>query len=106
MSSDPLIVMARLAEVFDRLAIPYVVGGSLASSVYGIPRATNDVDVVADIRRTHVSPLRKALETDFYVAEELILEAIRDRSSFNLIWGLSPLPDPEHSDAFAQQRGR
>ena len=57
----------------------------LASSVYGIPRATNDVDLVANVRQTNVRPLHKALEGDFYVAEELIAEAIRDRSSFNVI---------------------
>jgi hypothetical protein len=33
----------------------------------------------------HVQPLRKILECDFYVAEELILDAIRRRSSFNVI---------------------
>ena len=78
-------VVARLADVFNQLGIPYLVGGSLASSVYGIPRATNDVDLVADLKRTHVQPFQAALEGDFYIAEELILEAIRDRSSFNVI---------------------
>lgn len=80
MSSDPLVVVARLADVFDQLGIRYLVGGSLASSVYGIPRATNDVDLVADIRRMHVRPFQDALGSDFYFAEELILEAILNRS--------------------------
>ena len=85
MISDPLALVARLAEIFDKLGIPYVVGGSLASSVYGIPRATNDVDLAANVKRIHVQPLTQALEVDFYVAEESITEAIRDRSSFNVI---------------------
>ena len=85
MLSDPLVVVANLADIFDALDIPYLVGGSLASSVYGIPRATNDVDLVANVGQMHVRPLTKALEGDFYVAEELIVEAIRDRSSFNVI---------------------
>jgi hypothetical protein len=85
MASDPLLVVAKLADVFNELGIDYVVGGSLASSVYGIPRATNDVDLLADVKRKHVHPLQKALETDFYVAEEAIVEAIRDRGSFNVI---------------------
>ena len=86
MLSDPLVVVATLADVFDRLGIPYLVGGSLASSLYGIPRATNDADLVADVKLKHVEPLTKALENDFYVAGELITEAIRDRSSFNVIY--------------------
>jgi hypothetical protein len=85
MSSDPLIVIARLADIFDQLGIPYAVGGSLASSVYGVPRSTNDAALIADIRLTHVKPLQETLESDFYVAGELILDAIRRRSSFNVI---------------------
>ena len=85
MLSDPLIVVARLADIFDELGIPYFVGGSLASSVHGVPRATNDVDLAAAVKRAHVAPLVKALESDFYVAEELIVEAIRDRAAFNVI---------------------
>ncbi len=49
MFSEPLLVVARLARTFDDLAIRYSVGGSLASSLYGIPRATQDVDRVAEI---------------------------------------------------------
>jgi hypothetical protein len=85
MASDPLVVVARLADIFDGLAIPYFVGGSLASSVHGIPRATNDADLGAVVRRIHIAPLVKALEGEFYVAEELIVEAIRDGASFNVI---------------------
>ncbi len=51
MVSDPILVVATLARVFDTLAIRYLVGGSVASSMYGIPRATQDVDFVADIGR-------------------------------------------------------
>jgi hypothetical protein len=85
MSADPLIVIARLADSFEQLGIAYAVGGSLASSIYGVPRATNDADLIADIQRAHVQPLQRNLEGDFYCAEELILDAIRRRSSFNVI---------------------
>lgn len=49
MVSDPLIVVASLADIFDELGIPYLVGGSLASSLYGIPRATQDAGFMADM---------------------------------------------------------
>jgi len=38
-----------LLEVFNRLEIPYMIGGSMASCIHGIPRSTNDIDLVADI---------------------------------------------------------
>jgi len=85
MVSDPLVVVAALADVFDELGIPYLVGGSLASSLYGIPRATQDADLMADVKLHHIQPLTRALERDFYIAAELISDAIRHRSSFNVI---------------------
>jgi len=57
MLSEPLLVVARLARTFEDLVIRYVVGGSLASSLYGIPRATQDVDLVAEIELPHVEAL-------------------------------------------------
>jgi hypothetical protein len=38
--------LPRLPEVLNELGIPFVIGGSLASSVHGVPRATMDVDLV------------------------------------------------------------
>jgi hypothetical protein len=38
--SDPLKVVKKVTDVFAELEIRYLVGGSLASSLYGIPRAT------------------------------------------------------------------
>jgi len=85
MPSDPLIVLARLAQIFNDLRIQYVVGGSMASSVYGIPRATQDVDLMANVKLEHVELLTAALEPEFYVASELIVDAIRQQTSFNVV---------------------
>ena len=82
---DPLIVVARLAQLFDDLQVPYVVGGSFASSLYGTPRSTEDVDFMAQLKLAHVEPLVKALEADFYVAGEAVTDAIRRHGSFNVI---------------------
>lgn len=51
MLSEPVLVVAEIAHVFDALGIRYVVGGSVASSLYGIPRATQDFDLIADDAR-------------------------------------------------------
>jgi len=85
MLSEPLSVVAVIAELFDRLGIPYLVGGSLASSSYGVPRATQDADLVADIRVEHVDKIAAGLSADFYVDSEMIREAVARRSSFNVV---------------------
>ncbi len=85
MLSGPLTVIARLVRAFDRLGIRYLVGGSLARSIYGIPRATQDVDLVADIRLSQVDGLASALAGVFYVDAEMIRDAVRRQASFNVI---------------------
>ena len=68
MLGEPILVVARIVATLDELVIPYVVGGSLASSVYGIPRATQDVDLVADLNLEQVDAFTASLVADFYVA--------------------------------------
>jgi hypothetical protein len=83
--AEPIQITQLIANVFDQLQIPYLVGGSLASSLHGIPRATQDVDMVAGLNPKHVAPLVKALETVFYIDANMIHEAIQHGSSFNVI---------------------
>jgi hypothetical protein len=71
--------------VFEELNIPYFISGSLASSLHGIPRATQDIDIVADLKSNQIVSFVKALEKDFYIDAEMIKEAIQQRSSFNII---------------------
>ena len=82
---EPVKVSLELTRIFEKLDIIYVVGGSLASSLHGIPRATQDVDMVADIKSIHVISLVRELEKSWYIDQNMIREAIRNKSSFNLI---------------------
>jgi sugar/nucleoside kinase (ribokinase family) len=72
-------------ECFERLGIDYFIGGSVASSAYGIARATVDVDLIAKIETKHVDNLVKALEKNYYIDAGMITNAIQEKSSFNLI---------------------
>ena len=71
--------------VFERLRIPYLVGGSMASALYGVARSTLDADIVADLQLEKVDALIKELGGDFYADEAVVQDAIRHQSSFNLI---------------------
>jgi hypothetical protein len=74
-----------VADAFEALGVAYRVGGSVATSALGIGRSTLDVDVVADLRIEHVAPLVERLAADYYIDEDAIDDAIRRRSSFNVI---------------------
>ena len=39
-------LLRRATAALEMHEIPYMLTGSLASSMYGIPRATNDIDIV------------------------------------------------------------
>ncbi|RKY55794.1 MAG: hypothetical protein DRP89_02580 [Candidatus Neomarinimicrobiota bacterium] len=74
-----------LVKAFDKLGVSYFIAGSVASSFYGVPRATIDVDMVSDLKPQHVHSLVEMLGAAYYIDEEMILKAIQEQSSFNLI---------------------
>ncbi len=85
--STPAILLALepVTDALEALGIDYQITGSVASSAYGIARATLDVDIVADLREQHVSDLIMRLQKHYYVDEERVHDAVRRRSSFNAI---------------------
>lgn len=82
---SPSEVLRRVVQVLDDLKIPYMVGGSFASSIHGIPRMTQDADLVVDIQPHQAILLARIVEEDFYIDQSAISDAIRRRSSFNII---------------------
>lgn len=84
---QPEIVAAALPviETLEALGVRYYVGGSLASSVHGIPRTTLDVDVVAELRPEHVGSFAQRLGEAYYLSQEAIRLAVRERRAFNVI---------------------
>ncbi len=74
-----------VAQVFEQIGVPYFIAGSVASSVYGFPRATQDVDFVAAIELKHVPLLVAKLESEFYVDGEAVREAVEKENSFNIV---------------------
>ena len=77
MLTEALSVTTLVGKVLDDLGVPWLVGGSIASSLQGVPRATQDVDLVAALQLMHAKPFSEALEEGFYVSEDAIRDAIR-----------------------------
>ena len=80
-----LSALQPFVTALEKYSIPYYIGGSIASSIYGMARATMDIDIVADVKLYHISLLRQALEAAYYIDEDMIKNAIQNSSSFNLI---------------------
>jgi hypothetical protein len=84
-SANLLLVLKPFIKVLDKFSITYYISGSIASSIFGLPRSTMDIDIVADIQLFHISHLIQNLENEFYIDEGMIKEAIDRLSSFNII---------------------
>lgn len=77
-------VAVLVARAFEKLNLDYVLGGSVATSVQGEPRSTNDIDFAVRLSGPQVKPLVEALGADFEVDEQALLEAIQRGRSTNI----------------------
>ena len=69
----------------ERAGIPYMVSGSFASVLYGQPRATRDVDLVVNPTEDQLRVFVASLAGEYYVSLEAAEEALRERSTFNVV---------------------
>jgi len=96
----------------ETLEIPYVIIGGFAATMYGITRATFDIDIILDLKEEHIQALAAAYPPPrFYADPEQMRTAVNHRSSFNIIDSsrgekadLFPLTmDPRYQPAFAHR---
>jgi hypothetical protein len=85
MSVDLLQITTKVTNILERLEVRYFISGSLASTLYGIMRTTMDADIVADLNQKHIVDFVSELGDDFYIDQEMINTAVKQRSSFNII---------------------
>jgi hypothetical protein len=98
--SAVLEVALRVARACEAAGVDYFLGGSVASSIQGDPRATNDIDFVVDLTTDRVAPLVAALGPDFDVDVGGLRTAVVRRSSWNLFY----VPDFTKIDLFVRRR--
>src|SRR3990172_7094001 len=85
-------LLGTVVEVLERLRIPYLVTGSIASMAYGEPCLNKDIDIVAEIQPDHINDLLAAFPSpEYYLSEEMIRGAIRSSGQFNIIHPTSGL---------------
>lgn len=101
MLPEEVVVALKVAGALESLGVAYFLGGSMASSMQGEPRSTNDVDIVADLEVSQVLPFVNALGSDFEVDAESLLEAVRLRLS----WNIFHLPSALKVDLFVARLG-
>jgi hypothetical protein len=79
-------VMKRLSLALEDAGVSYMLTGSFASVFYGLPRSTQDIDIVIAPTPATLKILLQSLSPDEYYAEiEAASEALRRESLFNII---------------------
>jgi hypothetical protein len=79
-------VLEKLRAALEAADIPYFVSGSFASSAHGIPRTTNDIDIVIAPTRPQLEKLlRQFPESEFATDREDAFDALMRRSLFNVV---------------------
>jgi hypothetical protein len=64
---QPTETLLLVTDAFESLGITYCVGGSFASSTYGEPRATRDVDMLVALSASQATRFVRQIEQDFFV---------------------------------------
>jgi len=77
--------LRRLIQFFERYNIPYMLSGSVAMSIYTIPRHTKDFDFVVHLKAGDAAVLADYFKEGYYCNEDAVSEAIRYSSMFNII---------------------
>ncbi len=83
--TDNLVVLLEVLAAFDSLGIAYALGGSMASGIHGITRYTSDADVSVEPFDGREAALVGRFGPAYYLSIEAIRQALRDRSTFNII---------------------
>jgi hypothetical protein len=79
-------LLRHVLDVLEGLEIRYVIVGSIASSAYGEPRYTQDIDVVVTMHAEHVDAFCRGFPPpDFYVSNEAARQAVASGGQFNVI---------------------
>lgn len=73
-------------DALERLQLRYMLVGSLASTMYGEPRMTQDIDMVIELELDQVRSFCEAFPpSDFYLSEPAVRDAVRQRFQFNVL---------------------
>lgn len=79
-------LLRHVVTVLARLNMRYGITGSIASSYYGDPRFTNDIDIVVDLPAGRIKEFCDAFPSpDYYLSDDAVRDAVASRFQFNII---------------------
>ena len=77
--------LKALVLYFDKAQISYMLSGSVAMSIYSLPRFTRDFDFIVHLQPKDVQGLTEYFKEGYYCNEDAVKEAIAHKGIFNII---------------------
>ena len=74
-----------LLSKLDECGIPYMNTGSFASNIHGLPRATQDADIVIEVKQRGLERFLESLGSAFHRSSEAALDAVVREQMFNVV---------------------
>lgn len=79
-------LLRHAIDTLERLTIPYMLVGSFASTAYGEPRFTQDIDIVLDLSSAQIPAFCEAFPApDFFLSEQAVRAAVQTHFQFNVL---------------------
>jgi hypothetical protein len=78
-------ILKDFTDIIESLEITYVIGGSVASSIYGKVRFTQDADITVEPFESKADQFFRLVRTNFYISLDAMQHALRRKSSFNVV---------------------
>ena len=75
----------KIIDVLNSCEIPYMLSGSVAMSLYIVPRATQDFDFIVHLKPHDIDRFVENFKEGFYCDKDTIEDAVQNRSMFNII---------------------
>lgn len=73
---NPNDLVFRVIDALDQVGIPYMLVGSYSSNVYGVPRATQDADMVLQLKNEPISAVARLLGSDLKLDPQMSFETV------------------------------
>jgi hypothetical protein len=82
---DVLLALRLIVDIVEKQHIACYIGGSLASSLYGMQQLAQDIDVVVALASCQISAFIANMRLDYLLNETAIYNAVQNHTSFSML---------------------
>lgn len=78
-------LLEGICKKLEEKEIEYMLSGSVAMSLYAVPRFTRDIDIVVNLKEEKTDDFFEIFSNDFYFNKNTVFEEVKKKGMFNVI---------------------